>query len=262
MPTAWATPMVVAGNTQQTILYASFISATVISSATRQEVFEVGCDASQCDGTAFPTQTVTQAFEVYVCPGSNEYCQEQGDDEDKNAEPTTYFGYPLGYSGQATADGTTTEWGLKLSVLKDNERSSGATASDTMTYSATTRVGDDVKAAVSTVVPLDEKHECIVYDNYAFVSVTAGVEDMLKGYPSGYLSDDLQADQFVPQMVAQRKACAKATSGSALLVTKTGTEAAGPKETGKNGDDDSAGGKMTLSFVLMGALLAVSVLIP
>jgi hypothetical protein len=268
LPSAWATPMLVAGNGQQTIVYASFVSATVISSSTRQEVFEISCAPSQCDGTAFPKQTITQAFEVYVCPSDNGYCPEE-ESEDSDAEPTTYFGYPLGYSGQATADGTTTEWGLALSVLKDNERSSGATQDDTMTYMATTKVGKDVKASTSTVMPMNEENACIVYDNYAFVSVTAGVEDMLKDYPSYIFPNELEADDFVPAFVSQRQICAKMTSGSPKGASETGSNGSGPKETGSsensddsNDDDDNASGKMSLSFALMGALLAVSVLIP
>ncbi|KAK0390632.1 hypothetical protein NLU13_0136 [Sarocladium strictum] len=276
MPSVWPTPMLVAGNGHQTLAYASFISAEIISSKTRQEVYEVSCAASQCNGTALPKQTVTQAFEVYVCPGDDPICSDVDDDT-----PTmTQFGYPLGWSGEAVVDGTTTDWALKLSVLKDNERSSGATGQDTVTYMATTKVGDDVKESTSTVAVFDETNACLIYDNYAFVSVTAGVEKLLKDYPP-YLYDGgnelLSAEDFVPLFVSQREVCAKATSGLAKGsgggggggASQTDKESAGPRETGSSGNkdnagggDDNASGKTALSFVLMGALLAVSVLIP
>ncbi|KAL2209473.1 hypothetical protein CC79DRAFT_1320943 [Sarocladium strictum] len=266
-PTVWPTLMVVAGNGEQTQLYGSFVSATAIASKTHQEVFEVSCEASQCSGTAFPKQTVTQNIEMYVCPGDSSYCPESLAED--GAEKTTWFGYPLGYAGQVTADGTTTEWEMKLSILRDDERSAGATGADQMTWVATTKVGKDVKETFSTVEAMDED-ACRLYDNYAFVEVTAGVKELLADYPDQMFPvEPLTAADFNTLVSEQRARCAKKTSG-ANGPTKTDAGSAPAETTGSasnddgddKGDEDGASTKMSLSFILMGALLAVSVLIP
>lgn len=268
-PTEWATPMLLAGDGQQTIVYASFVSATHISSKTREEVFVVTCAPSQCDGNEVPKQTLTQSIEMYVCPGDSDYCFA----DDDEGSPTTRFGYPLGWSGDVTADGTTTEWEVKFSMLKDNERSSGATEDDSLTYMATTKVGDDVKATTTRVENVMESG-CFFYDNYAFVSVTAGVDELLKDYPiDTFPQEPLRAEDFVQVIEEQRSICARQTSGSSDSASKTGDNGSGPENTdsssseddddskNSNNDDEDAAGRTSLSFVLMGALLAVSVLV-
>lgn len=268
-PTEWATPMMMNGDGKQTIAYASFVSATHISSKTRQEVFVVTCAPSQCD-EEIPKQTITQQVEMVVCPGAGEYCP---DDMDEDDPPITRFGYPLGWNGEITADGTTTEWDIRVSFLKDDERSSGVTEDDTITYQATTRVGKDIKATTSQEDGVMESG-CLLYDHYAFVSVTAGVKEMLKDYPEDMFPvESLDADEFVTVIEQQRRVCAAQTSGATTLAsnTATTTDGSGPKETGSSdnnddgddgdGDDDGAAGKASLSFVLMGALFAFSLFV-
>ncbi|KAH8169110.1 hypothetical protein LIA77_11236 [Sarocladium implicatum] len=266
-PTEWVTPMVMNGDTQ-TVAYASFVSAKYISSKTREDVFVVTCAPSQCD-EEIPKQTLTQQIEMYVCPGDGDYCQDYDEDE----LPVTRFGYPLGWHGDITVDGTTTEWQVKMSVIKDDERSSGVTKDDTVTYQATTRVGKDVKATTSVEDGIMD-NGCLLYDHYAIVSVTAGVKEMLKDYPDDmFPMETPDAKEYVSMIEAQRKVCARQTSGATTLASNTGktSDGSGPKETGSSDeskddddnkdDDDSAAGKTSLSFVLMGALFAFSMFV-
>lgn len=271
-PTEWVTPMAIVADGSPSTAYASFVSATHISSKTREEVFVVTCAPSKCSGNEVPEQTITQRVEMYVCPGDDDVCPDMDDGDSENASTVTRFGYPLGWSGKAVHDGTTTEWDVSLSVLKDNERSAGATGNDMLTYVATTKVGKDIKATTSTEQNMETP--CLLYDHYAFVSVTAGVKDLLKDYPEDmFPMESMPTAAAMSAMEEERKMCSIKTKDSADKASKTSDEGSSKaKETGSTSDDDKdsskegkdkegAGVKTSLSVVLMGTLLALPMIL-